>query len=314
MSKLFAIATIALAAISSVSGAAIPRATPPQGWETDVLEPYDVYHERYMALYCYTQHSQPFFDQCCHPMLKTETLEKNRGPQCVPRSPAFTSAMQAQPVPSSTPASPAPSSVGDDDDAEDCDDEEPESTFVPSSSPAPKPSSTTFHPSPTTTPKPSPTTTPKPSPTTTPKPSPTTTYSSSSPPSSSKHSSSSPQPSPTPDSGDDSGSGGGEVFSGGFATYYYQNGVAGACGKVNPDSAFIAALQTDMYGALNKQSSHCGQQIKVTNKKNGKSVIATVADACPTCVSSTSVDLSYGAFTQIATTEEGMVGISWEFI
>jgi hypothetical protein len=38
MFKLFAIAAIALAAVSSVSGAAIPRATPPQGWEADILE------------------------------------------------------------------------------------------------------------------------------------------------------------------------------------------------------------------------------------------------------------------------------------
>lgn len=26
------------------------------------------------------------------------------------------------------------------------------------------------------------------------------------------------------------------------ATFFYQNGVAGACGKVNPDSALIAAI------------------------------------------------------------------------
>jgi expansin (peptidoglycan-binding protein) len=93
-----------------------------------------------------------------------------------------------------------------------------------------------------------------------------------------------------------------------------QGGAAGACGNFNPDSAHIAALQTAMYGNLGAVSSHCGQQIKITNTQNGKTVIATVADACPTCVSSTSVDLSYGAFTEIATVEEGMVPITWEFL
>jgi hypothetical protein len=33
---------------------------------------------------------------------------------------------------------------------------------------------------------------------------------------------------------------------GGFATYFYQNGNAGACGKKNPDSAKIAAIGTSL--------------------------------------------------------------------
>lgn len=43
------------------------------------------------------------------------------------------------------------------------------------------------------------------------------------------------------------------------------------------------------------------------NAANGKSVIVTVADDCPTCKNKDSIDLSIGAFTQIAAEAEGEV-------
>ena len=55
-------------AAATVSGRAIPRATPPEGWWTEGLEPYDEYHTRYLALNCQDYHGQEFFDQCCHPL------------------------------------------------------------------------------------------------------------------------------------------------------------------------------------------------------------------------------------------------------
>lgn len=39
-----------------------------------------------------------------------------------------------------------------------------------------------------------------------------------------------------------------------------------------------------------------------------KSVTVTIADACPTCKNSNSIDLSSAAFKKIATLEQGMVG------
>ncbi|KAG6866962.1 hypothetical protein C0991_003878 [Blastosporella zonata] len=101
---------------------------------------------------------------------------------------------------------------------------------------------------------------------------------------------------------------------GGFATFFYQNGVAGACGTVHKDNDLIAAMDKDRYGDLNVKSSLCGQQVKITNTANGKSVIVTVADACPTCKNSNSIDLSVGAFTKIATEAQGMVPITWAFV
>lgn len=51
-----------------------------------------------------------------------------------------------------------------------------------------------------------------------------------------------------------------------------------------------------MYGDLGKQSQYCGKNVILTNESNGKSITALVADACPTCESSGSLDLSEGAF------------------
>jgi hypothetical protein len=56
-------------------------------------------------------------------------------------------------------------------------------------------------------------------------------------------------------------------------TYFTQNGNAGACGKVNPDSAVIVALFTSVYAG----GKHCGAKVQLTNVENGKTVVATVA-------------------------------------
>ncbi|KAL8281462.1 hypothetical protein RQP46_006146 [Phenoliferia psychrophenolica] len=100
-----------------------------------------------------------------------------------------------------------------------------------------------------------------------------------------------------------------KTYTGGFATYYLQNGVAGACGKVNPDSALIIAIDSAMYA----NGANCGRSITITRTDTGQSVTATVADECPTCENGTSLDLSEGAFNKIATVAEGMVPMSWHF-
>ncbi|GAA5821269.1 hypothetical protein JCM3770_007390 [Rhodotorula araucariae] len=105
-------------------------------------------------------------------------------------------------------------------------------------------------------------------------------------------------------------SSGGRVYTGGYATYYTQNGVAGNCGDVNPDSAYIVALPTATYSG----GSHCGRKVSITRSSTGKTITAVVADSCPTCVNNSCLDLSVAAFTALATEEEGMVPITWSFI
>jgi hypothetical protein len=267
MHHLSAFSAIALSLVASVSSLAVPRATPPKGWNTALLENYDTYHTRYMALSCNAKHDSAFFNQCCHPLLKTQSINSLPA-QCNPNA-------ASKPTPSAV--SITSSSDDDNDDdlpfCDDDDDDDDDSTPVPV-------------PSPTKAPAPVAVTTPAP-----------------------KKVTSTPKPAPTP-----SPNSGATVQTGGFATFFYQNGVAGACGTVHPDSALIAAIDGQRYGNLGAKSQLCGQQVKITNTKNNKSVTVTIADACPTCVNSNSIDLSTGAFQQIATLDEGMVPITWSFV
>ncbi|KAG0665391.1 hypothetical protein C6P46_006838 [Rhodotorula mucilaginosa] len=95
----------------------------------------------------------------------------------------------------------------------------------------------------------------------------------------------------------------------GQATFFYQDGNAGACGTTHQDSDRIVALQTEMYGT----GQDCGRTVTITNTSNGKSVTATVADECPGCSSSASLDLSTGTFDAIASEDTGEVPITWSF-
>ncbi|GAA5938942.1 hypothetical protein JCM1841_002612 [Sporobolomyces salmonicolor] len=95
----------------------------------------------------------------------------------------------------------------------------------------------------------------------------------------------------------------------GVATFFYQEGAAGACGNVNSDSTPLVALQTAMYGS----GQYCGKTVEITNTANGKSVTATVQDECPGCSSATSLDLSTGAFDQIGDEATGVLPITWHF-
>ncbi|BGP29997.1 hypothetical protein JCM10296v2_001749 [Rhodotorula toruloides] len=95
----------------------------------------------------------------------------------------------------------------------------------------------------------------------------------------------------------------------GQATFFFQNGVAGACGSVHSDSDYIVAMDSRMYAG----GSHCGQTVHITNTNNGKTVTATVADECPTCSSSGSLDLSQGAFNAIGSESDGVEPITWSF-
>ncbi|RDB21115.1 Papain inhibitor [Hypsizygus marmoreus] len=291
---------VALGVASSVSGLVVPRASPPPGWATKILEPYDTYHTRYLAIGCKTKHNTRFFDQCCHPLLANQKLS-SRPSQCTPSASSTSSA------PAVTTSSPTL-----DDEYDDCDDEDyedDESPVVVSSSKAPI-AATTKAPAVATTKAPTVTTTKAPAVTTTKAPVVTTTKPAAAKPTTSKTSTVKPSPTSTPKSQVASTSGN----SGGFATYFYQNGVAGACGTVHKDTDLIAAMDGRRYGNLNVKSALCGKKVKITNPKNNKSVTVTIADACPTCENSNSIDLSEGAFKQIATLDQGLVGINWSFI
>ncbi|CAD6584081.1 MAG: hypothetical protein CYPHOPRED_002603, partial [Cyphobasidiales sp. Tagirdzhanova-0007] len=89
------------------------------------------------------------------------------------------------------------------------------------------------------------------------------------------------------------------------------NGNAGACGNVNPDSATIIALYTSVYSA-----SNCGRKVHITNLDNQATVVATVADECPTCGGPQDIDLSIGAMSAIDSNyqNDGIRNIAWYFM
>jgi hypothetical protein len=127
------------------------------------------------------------------------------------------------------------------------------------------------------------------------------------------------------------GNGGSNVNTGGVATFFFQNGVAGACGRVHKDTDLICAmgqahspythilplipyLDAARYGNAGNSSPLCGKQVQITNQKNGHTVTVTVADDCPTCNNGNSIDLSKSAFQQLADLSEGEVPIAWKFV
>jgi len=249
MFKLVYFALIALAAVSLVNGAAIPRRrSPTAGFIPKIRENYGDHYARSVDVDCY-----------------------GNNPSSTPTTPS----PSPPPVDLAEASSPAPQPTsppnGDDGDNEDCEEDPEHSTDVPPSAPSPTPT-------PSDSPSPA------------------------------QPSSSTNNPEPSPATG-----GGSDVHTGGHATWFSQNGVAGACGTVHSDDDFIAALDYRSYGDLSAQSKYCGQKIRVSWQ--GKSVDVVVADACPTCDNASSVDLSKGAFQALADLSVGELDdITWETI
>ncbi|KAH9966779.1 RlpA-like double-psi beta-barrel-protein domain-containing protein-containing protein [Russula dissimulans] len=265
MVRIVCIGSLVLAAVTAVSGHVIRRRHPPMGWQTDILEPYVVYNERYLNWGCEKQHNTVFFNQCCHPLLKDECIDvlEDRGCPSPPGAPA----------PHPPPATGSP--------------EQPKTTptpVEPGHDNPPHVESTSTQPAYTNT---------TPATTHTEPPSAPTTTTSSSP----------AQATPT------------GLNMGGQATYFYQDGNAGACGAVHQDTDFIAAMDQARYGNSGGKSPLCGRQVLIYNALDtNKKVTVTVADDCPTCLNMNSIDLSVAAFEQLAPLSVGVVPIEWMFL
>jgi len=114
----------------------------------------------------------------------------------------------------------------------------------------------------------------------------------------------SPSPSPTT-----TGSGSGDFQTGGHGTWFLQNNNAGACGQVHLDTDFIVAMDSAIFNL-----DLCGKRVEITNLANGKTVTATVADECPTCDNSKSIDMSVATFEAIALKSVGLILIEWRYV
>lgn len=316
---MYAKSIIAVAALAgAVSAAPVGEKQPPKGWWTAGLEPYMTYHTRYLALECYNQHDTDFFKQCCSPLLKDQLLS-SRPAECTPSDEAtssVSSSLAAKYAPTATVngEAQAPSASATDaewTEEEVCDESSAIAQATATASGAPHATEEAEETTSTSSAAPSPTADAAPA------------YVAQAEPSPSPEPSTSEAPAYTPSSTTEEAqptqapsNGGGDVHSGGYATFFYQNGNPGACGNYNSDSTPLVAIdQAQWYASgsssFGSQSNLCGKWLTITNTNNGKSVSAIVADVCPTCANGNSLDLSVGAFNAIATESEGQVPISW---
>ncbi|KAF5573571.1 expansin family [Fusarium pseudocircinatum] len=93
-----------------------------------------------------------------------------------------------------------------------------------------------------------------------------------------------------------------QIFTGGSATWVFQNGIMGDCGSVSHDTDFVVALDYRRY-----DRSKCGQKIRVTatsGRHIGLSIDVTIVDACYACVNENSMDLSTGVFSVFGTLDD----------
>ncbi|WWC87897.1 uncharacterized protein L201_002796 [Kwoniella dendrophila CBS 6074] len=291
------VATFALVASASlVSAAPIACRGKPDNYVDGYLEDYDVYHARYIALECSAQHNSTFFDDCCHPLLANETLTEHRPAYCTPQN-ATLSSVTATLINYTATATASVSATASADVQAFSEYSAAESTATSSASSEATVAAVADyahgkHKSASAT-------------------SSSTEAAWTAAPTSAAAETSSEAAAATTQA---SSSGSGQTMTGGYATYFYQGGNAGACGTVHSDSDKVIAIDTNgWWQDTSSASPYCGKWITITNTNNGKTVNAMVADACPTCVSDNSLDLSVGAFTAIADESDGQVPITWQW-
>ncbi|KAG8739516.1 hypothetical protein FRC10_005546 [Ceratobasidium sp. 414] len=95
-----------------------------------------------------------------------------------------------------------------------------------------------------------------------------------------------------------------------FTSSRYHPGL-GNCGGHNGDNDMIIALSTKVYG----KGQYCGKKVKITNKKNGKSVIATCVDSCPGC-NPYDLDVSPAVFKGLTNNNLGLgvATVDWQLV
>jgi hypothetical protein len=58
----------------------------------------------------------------------------------------------------------------------------------------------------------------------------------------------------------------------------------------------------------------CGKTVQITRVSTGVTAQCIVADECPTCDNSESIDMSVGMFTQFADESVGEFAIAWKML
>lgn len=104
----------------------------------------------------------------------------------------------------------------------------------------------------------------------------------------------------------------------GDGTFYSPSVGLGSCGQQYQDTDLVAALAATSMQAYNPGNPNnnplCGYKVKVWNNANpSTTVTVAIVDTCPGCAGQYDLDLSPGAFNQLADPSVGRIKISWEF-
>ncbi|KAJ7087010.1 RlpA-like double-psi beta-barrel-protein domain-containing protein-containing protein [Mycena epipterygia] len=83
----------------------------------------------------------------------------------------------------------------------------------------------------------------------------------------------------------------------------------GACGFVNQDSDFVAAISTNIFA----NGANCGRSFLVTDVTTGLATQGIVADECIFCgIMTFTMDMTPGLFEFFAPLDDGSIDIQWQ--
>ncbi len=99
----------------------------------------------------------------------------------------------------------------------------------------------------------------------------------------------------------------------GTATYYNDAGY-GACGtQIDASSQPLVAVSPAWWTASNPNNDPLCQGVSVQVTYNGTTITVPVTDRCASC-DANHIDLSQPAFQQLASTDAGVINVTWQFV
>lgn len=331
--------------LAAVAGSTVAAPVLNARYKADILEEYEGYHLRYIALDCQHKHNSTFFDDCCRPVKAGQNATEVLNEYCTPNTTALESAAARIARATATITGGAtPSAVDAADDADDAWCSATESVAVSGysaptqvegaiaadstpTSAAEAPASTSAEeaqptaeavnafaaPESSSAAAPAPSSeAPAPAPTSSEeehKPEPTSTEE--------QKPQETPKPqeqeAPKPQENNDDSAG----WITGTASWYHQDdgtsyaGQAAACGTRYSDSDRVVALPGAHGFSTGSQGRGCGATVTIKYLDTGKIVTAPAVDACPSC-GDNQIDLSRALFADLDNYEKGILNIQWK--
>ncbi|KAG2195772.1 hypothetical protein INT47_005749 [Mucor saturninus] len=98
-------------------------------------------------------------------------------------------------------------------------------------------------------------------------------------------------------------------------TWYSGNDLKNAaCYDRNGLPAYSASINSMIGAMAMKKFENCYKCMKITNKKNKKTVTVKIVDKCAGCIVNKAIDLTPAAFKKLANLDEGVIDITWKAV